>query len=504
VSSKCAVNIFEGDWFLTQNLEPDIPALNHTCILEDCVDSVLISLVHICPQQTLRISSSTIIMNITLDSSDPPVCITVEVSVSSILSFTEPVTTTVGMTFVRANGSEIENSYSVIQNRKRFTIGQMVSDVITIHRISQSKNEENVPVLVVDLCFDCLLCDNIDEVDSRFVQFDLGYNWTDNRFGVKELAPSVIFNEDSLVCFLGVELTEETINLVLVKRLEEYKNYDLLYGGERSVLITSAILYGISAVVIIISQFSFGLLFASLSIIAITFQSVSLVVIRSVYLFLISVDQDRVRVGSITDYILVEIPTFFYLQILIQILLSLFLFTRSSSEKVSNENFDTTSPRQKRYRTWGVIFLCWGGVWLGFLAVVIALSEVKTDAIITESCGCRLFNVKQPSNATLYIRIAYKSVIFVIALCIFILITLFGRSFFYDSRRSSFYQIVMVSIFLIINCLGFVIYYAINKPNPYFVIFLLCTELTPILLLNIVLAKPGLKYLRNRLSHFIK
>ena len=75
----------------------------------------LVSQIQICPAQSLRLSTYNAIIDLRMpDETQRPVCVFLEVNSSSILVFMEPVTKPVGITFVRVNGSDVTNSFSVV------------------------------------------------------------------------------------------------------------------------------------------------------------------------------------------------------------------------------------------------------------------------------------------------------------------------------------------------------------------------------------------------------
>ena len=246
----------------------------------------------------------------------------------------------------------------------------------------------------------------------------------------------------------------------------------------------------------------------SLSVFLIFCLAIALFVVRSVYFFLIN--YNVIVIGSIGDYIMVEIPTFFYFQICIQILIAIAFFSHDEPNVM---------------RTWAVILLLWGVVWLGFAGIVIAMSFVGGSGTgnpimennivflsnfsffphpslgtIVRSCDCRLSTANAPSDAARFIRIGYKSAILAFALLIF-LGTLYKATVKGGLPGEMLTQIILITTCLLLNCVAFIIYYGVDTPTPYFAIVLWFTELLPILVLLYLLARPGMRMLMAQTRH---
>ena len=324
----------------------------------------------------------------------------------------------------------------------------------------------------MDICFLCPLCNaqSNNDVDDRFTELDIGISFSLSDVGFKAMGMNVphVFwmdgvNEEEqqmMVCFSDVWINDTMTKLVLVKRMKNYEDYTLLTSSEFWVLMSSGVLYGLSGAVIMFAQMAYCSLYVTGSILLIAIQSVMMMWIRSVYFFLIS--YDVINIGSLVDFTLIEIPTFFYLQILVQILVSVRLFTHSMHDKLATP----VQRRENQSGGWRVILLWWGVVWLGFGGVVIALYFLNKTADILKICDCRMSQVTEPGNADLYIRIGYKSVILVMS-CVFVSTGFISGRSLYSRCPSLFYQIVCTSFFLLLNCSAFVIYYSLNHPTPY-------------------------------------
>lgn len=516
----CIPGTFEGYWFLSQN--DTVTPQNMTdslgdgpfCLFEtNCTESSLVSQIQICPEQEFRLSTSNAIINVTISDTTPPVCVLIGLNASSILVFTQPVKKTVGMTFVQVNGDDAKNSFSVVFNEKGYVVGQIMSDVIITERTFPSYVFQSDPISLsatrMDICFECILCRNetlqSEEIDPRFTIMDIGFNISEYSF--RPLGWDVwmryLEGNNEMVCFSGVLINDTSTKLVLVARMDQYESYTLMPKAQKNVLFCSGVLYGVSGLVIVLVQSMYCSLYVTISIMIIGLQSTLMMAIRCVYFILIS--YDWITAGSLTDFILMEIPTFFYLHILIQILVSVYLFTDILTKKRSQNLTPPAAQKQNqnRFDGWRWIFLCWFVVWLGFVGVILGISLVNKTTTISRTCDCRISVVQQPSNAALYIRIACQSAILLMALCVFVLMGVISGRSLYAKSPSLFYQIVSTSFFLLLNCIAFVIYYSVNEPSPYFVIVLLFTEMLPILVLNVIVAIPGIKYTKTMIRSSI-
>jgi hypothetical protein len=152
---------------------------------------------------------------------------------------------------------------------------------------------------------------------------------------------------------------------------------------------------------------------------------------------------------------------------------------------------------------WEYVTLSIVCVWTSFAAVIIALSNVAIQATVTRECECRLTSSTPPGSAAMVIRIVYKSAILLIA---FLVVTavMWMRPTLMSRSHELFYQILLFTSFLLLNCVTFVAYYVINQPSPYFAISLWFTELLPIVCLLCLLALPELRVWKNTTIHSIR
>jgi len=273
---------------------------------------------------------------------------------------------------------------------------------------------------------------------------------------------------------------------VMILRTESYQSEVLVSESEKEIIFTTAALYLFGCVIVACVMITNVRVLVKLPrrAIVIWLMSIGLMVFRCCYFFLIGFND--LEIGSLTDFILIEIPTFFYLSIFVLILIPLAAFHR----------YQKTQTQVPRRNVILCTALCLILVWLYFAAIVIALSSIDTTTIPEYSCFCRISTSSQASDAPKYIRIGYKSAVVAIALCVVLLVFFFTKETLYYQKRLLFLEILGISMCLLANCVAFVIYYALDDATPYFALVLWMTELLPIVTLGITIGLPGLQYIQ--------
>ena len=120
----------------------------------------------------------------------------------------------------------------------------------------------------------------------------------------------------SLKFFQSIRMKEQ---LILIIQMSSYQNIKLITVPQEAILLTTSGLYGLAVLIIAFQLFAVLLMQIFIGFqtkINWLIQSMLLMMTRSVYFFLIA--WNGIVIGSMTDYVLVEIPTFFYLSILVQ------------------------------------------------------------------------------------------------------------------------------------------------------------------------------------------
>jgi hypothetical protein len=460
---------------------PPSPSLSTTnvrnCTSTENINATIFSVSRVCPDVAYRIFSSYSIISLTLTNS--LYCMSVSLSELTADALSKAVTASVSISFVESKTAEVTNSLSVVENNRGVIVGQLLSNLVIIEREFPT-DEDNLQAIVnISVCLKEL--DTI-EVDKRFTVTDIGQQSnTDNV--VRPLGKRSIVENNfstSLFCFYDMNLTEKQTKLMLIQRLQSYEDETLKTTAETAILYTTAVLYAIGVLLVLylmlISATAHTLPGET---ILLWIQCGSLFGIRCVYFFLVA--NNAISPGSLGDYVMIEAPTFFYVCIFLQLLIPIMLFrnTRLSQQK---------SKKKMRFLI-GISLLL---VAFAFGMIVIAISQVNTATTEQRECEGRITTASSTSNATLIIRLVYKSLVLAIALCVVVLLWVFTLDTpLYTQQPTLFKQIIGIAFCLFFNCLAFVVYYSVNQSTPYFAIVLWFTELVPILLLSVVVGIPG-------------
>jgi hypothetical protein len=391
----------------------------------------------------------------------------------------EPIANDVAMTFVDPLSSHINNTFAVVRNANDVIIGQICSDVMTLESSFPSNFVESgvFPEYSIDVCF---YPDPTIPLTPGYSNYDLGIRTGSSKYFVPMGLKTVNVSSDGSVCFFGIVMAIPEADLVLIKTLPNYDSIQQFTSAETGLIYTSAVLYALGSVLIFLMWLIVPM---SLSFSMISLQSFLLMTFRSVYFFVLVTQV--LATGGLLEYILVEIPTFFYLGIFFQILIM---------------SYFTIHTRESKAIVWAFISFSIFLVWLSFAAIIIAMSLVPIQGTTSRECECRIVVTTSPSNDAQIIRIVYKSVILVVSLLVVFSVIVLWRSLLLAQTRKLFYQILVFSFCLFLNCLAFVVYYAINQPSAYFLIALWVTELAPVVGLVFLLAYPELWVWKNTLK----
>jgi hypothetical protein len=124
-----------------------------------------------------------------------------------------------------------------------------------------------------------------------------------------------------------------------------------------------------------------------------------------------------------------------------------------------------------------------------FAILMIIMSTSVSQSSESKICDCQISEGIEQSDSAEIIQITYKSVVLVIAIFVVIITLLFcTQAAKAGGIQMLYYQIVSLSLGLFFDCVGFVIYYSVNKPSAYFLIVLRFTELLPLCTMNGVVA----------------
>jgi hypothetical protein len=243
--------------------------------------------------------------------------------------------------------------------------------------------------------------------------------------------------------------------------------------AEEAIVYTSGILFCIGALIVAV----FNLLTKfNIPVALIGIQSVCLLAFRGIYFLLLA--SDVIPVGSLLDFALIEIPTFIYFGIFLQIILASYQFF------IDRHHSMRISVKILLYLIVIVLLLNW----VAFAIIMIVMANSDTTATEDRTCDCQISQGIQQSNSAQIIRIVYKSLALVGAIGV-VGATWYFRYEVYQAGGllSLYYQVVFLSLGLFFDCVAFVIYYAVNTPSAYFLIALWFTEILPICTLNGVL-----------------
>ncbi len=461
------------------HLPPLPPPLSSSCWQDGCEHPFLVSQSRICPG--IPVNLSVAIAYLSIFFSNAEVCIVFEAYDSPAEAFSVPLSNTIALSFVPPLNFGVTNAYAIVTNSLNQVVGQILSDALTFNVTFPDSSEIPSPIFT----FNLFIGENTHiPIDRKYTVYDLGV-FRGDSFTPVGLTSYEFFSDNLtfVVEFYNVsmELTNEMY--VLIIRMEDYDGNVLLSGSQYGILLTTAILYTVGAVVVFAIQLINWMVLVEVSSTAwlTSLQALLLMGFRAVYFYLIS--EYIIVVGSLLDYVLIEIPTFFYLGIFLLFLVHLASFVRYA--KYQKKTSESTS--------WGLVGLTILAVWLTFAAIIIALSYETVSGQIVTTCECRESTLIEPSDVSRYIRIGYKSAILFLSLVVVVSLWTLTRNTLFHQRRQMFYQLMWISICLCLNCISFVIYYAVGTPTPYFAIDLWLTEYLPILSLTITFGVPGLK-----------
>ena len=357
-----------------------------------------------------------------------------------------------------------------VTNSKGIPIGQIASDVLVI---SLNFTEEP-PLNLTTIC----ILDSSDIPDQpKYPISDIGV-WRGSSFqplGVSNFTHDPWSSED-FYCYL-IKLNETNTTIVLIERMEDYESVDVFTPSEKDVLITTGSFFCIGGVLVILFHialpFNLATLFVGL-------QSLAMFLFRGIYFLLLSAEV--IPAGTLLDFALIEIPTFFYIGIFLQVIIVLYCLM------FKTETFSTV--RTSIYVAIALLFN-----WMMFAGIMIAISLGQNDIVVTKTCNCRITQPVQSSNNAQIIRIVYKSVVLAFAVLVACTTVIAGyRKKYIRKNRLVYFQLVSLSTGLVLDCVAFLIYYQLNKPNPDFAIVLWFTELVPICMLNVMIGWSESRY----------
>ena len=476
--------IWEVDWtnFANNSNRSLSDSLGSLCFDSDCASvssGVLASQSLVCygTDVTLSTYQANITFHIFSES-----CVNVNTSVIPGRVFSRPTQSPLALSFFQTNFDLVNgNPYAVVTNKKGVTVGQINSDMIQIIVNNFSFGDYEIRM---DLC---LLYDNSMGGSDEYDHFDLGIlskNGAILPMGLMtSYTPENINGPNSLVCFSNVNLSSSNMSLTLVTRLGNYETFRAYTKGQQDIVIASGSLFCFGAILV---TFFHSFAPFNIAVFTIWIQSFCLLSLRGIYFFLLAFGV--FTAGGLTDFILIEIPTFIYIGIFFQIILVAdWLFFRS--DKVSH------------FMLVFAISIAFLVNWIVFAAIVIALNYSDSLNQLDKYCDCQLSDPVTQSDTSQIIRIVYKSVVVTIALFVVLVTMYFGSRHKITGIQSEYFRVLGLSLGLLSDCIAFLVYYSLNSPSAYFLIVLWFTELLPIC---VVFGMTSWGYLRHGMIEYVR
>jgi len=446
---------------------------------EQVTDATLPIRKNVCPSQTQSlVSTSTFMIWQNAFKDGIYVCLAVSAEYLAADDYTEPIANPISVSFLRRQ--EQESVYAVVRNSNDVVIGQLIGDGVQVNVSSDIQDwEEFLPLNLDQICF--AIRDDIT-VLSDYNTYDVGK--LNPETGIitpidAKQADSTILALTEFVCFENLTLYEYS-NYFPIAREKDYEDERVLNTAERAIVFTTAALYTLGILILVF--FFTGVPLHSITgpmktnyIIGV--QCFILYVFRAVYFYLLGTYVVPGDSEDVTDYILIEIPTFLYLGMFILIVLSfLFVYLRGYRDMMLSDN-----------AFWGSFAVCQIIIWLSFVAVVVALATLDEGGEEIRTCSGRLTDetVSEKDDARV-IRIAYKSAIVVISLVVVIMMAILTVTI--QQKGTVFLQVLFASFGLLLNSVAFIVYYAIDEPSTYFAIVLWVTELVPTLVMCLIVS----------------
>jgi len=314
VSCSCTPLLFNGTWG-TNGLE-STPPNGEICFESNCTVSLAAqSLVCYGPSTTL-VTYEAILTFTLIDIS----CVNVSVSILSGHTYTLFLERPLSLPFLQTNYDLVgSNNYAVVENDNGVVVGQIHGAMIQI--IVQNLSSTTSFDLPVSPCL--LLDPNMLANDqNEYDVFDIGILTStgkifplDQQYGIYNVS------QNMMICFENVTISDSNTSLILIQRISNYENFHAYSHGEYSIVMTSGALFCFGGFLLIICHLFYS---RSTPILIIGVQSVCLLLFRGIYFFLLG--SGDIPVGGLLDFALIEIPTFSYIGIFLQIIFPAYRF----------------------------------------------------------------------------------------------------------------------------------------------------------------------------------
>jgi hypothetical protein len=470
VSCSCAPLSFNGTWQTDVIPNNMTNSSNNTCFQSNCSESLSAQSIVCNGPSTALVTFEA---NLTFTFMDVS-CVTVSVFVISGHVYTSSPQSPLALPFLPTNYNLVgDNIYAVVENGIGVVVGQIHGAMIQI--IVQNLSS----IVSYDLQVSpCLLLDPnmLASNQTSYDVFDVGILTSDGKIFPLGFQKNFVYmvSQNVMICFENITISDSNTSLILIQRVSNYENFHAYTSGEESAVMVSAVLFSFGSFLLIACHLCYS---RSIPILIIGVQSVCLLLLRGIYFYLLA--SGEIPVGGLLDFALIEIPTFIYIGIFLQIIFPAyrFFFAQKHAINISNKLLSQ------------LIAISLLLNWLIFAAIMITLASSQSFLISgTRSCNCQISDPPQQSHVAQIIRIVYKSIVLAIAIWVIIIIFVFQTQVLKAGGIQELYhQIAFLSFGLFFDCMAFVIYYSANTPNAYFLIVLWFTELIPICSMNIVI-----------------
>jgi hypothetical protein len=374
-----------------------------------------------------------------------------------------------GVSFARERPTGEVGSYESVVNRDGLFSGVVLGEGV------QFTSEESAGLVRVRNASVCLEL-SLPWDQARFPRLDLGRVRADGR--VEPLQLPDVRLDGSLAC-TTLMLDDVHDSLVPIGVVADYsaQGSGALSSGEKALMYVMGALYS----VLLVCALLFSLPGARLMVAAgwVVYVFVALfAVFRAVYFFLFATDQvgsgDSENAG---EYVLFELPTFFYCSVVALVAVSfVFLYRSRGGER--------TTKRRYFWITYLLVNLV---LYLIFVLVVVLFKVLVVDGA-DPTCNGRLDDEGNVDEAARALRISYRATLGAVALITLLFIAYTGYRIWRQTHSPVVLQALFISLALLCNCVAFLVYYAVARSSPYFVLSMVFTEFLPLLVLIVLLS----------------
>jgi len=482
VSCSCSPVSFNGVWNVTSVTTSDT-SLIPNCLNVPCKNEssgVLASQSLVCVGREVQLLTYQANLTFKVLSEG---CVNVNVSVVPGRVFSYPAVSPLSLSFLKTNSVLMgTNSYAVVTNQHGATVGQIQSDMISIE-FQNLSNVTSVDLIVVP----CLLLDLSMQLEGEYDTFDIGKLMSDGEtihpLGLTN-TENITTNTSNKICFSEVNLKDFSTSLILIRRDLHYETVSPNSKAEESIVLTSGILFCIGAFIVFVFHCFIPF---NLAVFSVGVQSFCLLLIRSIYFFLLF--KRDITIGGLLDFALVEIPTFIYIGIFLDILLvAYWLFFKSDD-----------IPQHTLLLEVSIAMLI---NWAIFAAIIIILDNSDSTSTLSKYCNCQLSDPVEEDDTAKLIRIIYKSIILAVAVIVTLVTIVYGTKYVMSRNRTVFYEVIGLSLGLLCDFVAFLVYYIVNTPSAYFLVALWFTELLPIIVVNGLVASTYMLYWIRKAKEF--